>query len=73
MLKRLIAVTKFFVPGDSQIYPPWQGMQYMHNMYLGRCKLTELDNVRYPVNFTGVRELLAEHLSGKLTSGALPG
>ena len=58
MLKRLIAVTRFFAPGNDQVYPPWQGMQYMHNMYLGRCKFTELDNLRYPVKFTGVSELL---------------
>lgn len=40
------------IPLDSaesrDLYPPWQGMQYLHNMFSGRAKLEPLDNDRYP-------------------------
>ncbi len=66
LLKRMIGVTKVFVPGTGKVYPPWQGMQYMHSMYVGRCKFRRLDNARYPVEFTAARMLLAEYLAGKI-------
>jgi nucleoside-diphosphate-sugar epimerase len=62
VLKALIAMTKLCVPGGDEIYPPWQGMQYMHNMYLGKCKFTALDHARYPMKFTTVRQVLSAHL-----------
>jgi nucleoside-diphosphate-sugar epimerase len=62
-LKRLAALIKFtravfFM--SSALYPPWQGMQYMHNMFSGRVKLAPLDNGRYPgMRWTTVRDVLA--------------
>ena len=62
-LKRLGALIKFtravfFM--SRALYPPWQGMQYMHNMFSGRVKLEPLDNDRYPgIKWTTVREVLA--------------
>ncbi len=62
-LKRLAALIKFtravfFM--SSALYPPWQGMQYMHNMFSGRVKLAPLDNGRYPgMRWTKVRDVLA--------------
>ena len=62
-LKRLAALIKitravFFM--SSALYPPWQGMQYMHNMFSGRAKLEPLDNDRYPgMQWTTVRDVLA--------------
>ena len=73
MFKVLIAVTKLFVPGKGQIYPPWQGMQYMHSLYLGTCKFEAIDNARYPVKFTQVRELLGGYLAGALKPYSLRG
>lgn len=58
-LERLIRLTKLMVPGKDDVYPPWQGMQYMHDMFEGRAKLTPLDNDRYPVEWTSIRTLLA--------------
>ncbi|MEI6833537.1 MAG: NmrA family NAD(P)-binding protein [bacterium] len=62
MFKSLIQVTKFFVPGTNELYPPWQGMQYMHNMYSGITKFEGLDNDRYPMTWTSVKDLLSKHL-----------
>ncbi|KAJ5375265.1 hypothetical protein N7517_007271 [Penicillium concentricum] len=34
--------------GENEIFPAWQGMQYMANMFSGAGKLDPLDNDRYP-------------------------
>jgi hypothetical protein len=47
-LKTLIKVTRAVFPQSSAVYPPWQGMQYLHNMFGGLAKLEPLDNDRYP-------------------------
>lgn len=65
VLEKLIALTRFFVPGGDAVYPPWQGMQYMHNMYSGYAKFETVDNPRYPVRFTRVEELLRAYLNGE--------
>ena len=60
MLGALIKVARFFNPGEKELYPPWQGMQYMRNMFEGRAKLEPLDNDRYPgLRWTTVRDVLA--------------
>lgn len=60
MLGLLIRVARAVAPGRGEVYPPWQGMQYMHNMYDGRAKLQPLDNGRYPeLRWTAAREVLA--------------
>ena len=61
-LKGLIRVTQLFSPERGEIYPPWQGMQYMHNMYSGTPKFESLDNDRYPMEWTGARAVLGAHL-----------
>ncbi len=59
----MIKMTRFFAPGKDELYPPWQGMQYMHNMLDGRPKMQQLDNQRYPnIKWTTARDLLSEHL-----------
>ena len=62
VFKGLIKMTQFFVPGGQDIYPPWQGMQYMHNMYSGIAKFDSLDNERYPVDFRSAKSVLEAHL-----------
>ena len=60
VLAGLIKVTRTLAPGRNEIFPAWQGMQYLHNMLSGRAKLTSLDNARYPdLRWTPVREVLA--------------
>lgn len=56
----LIKLARFLSPQKDAIYPPWQGMQYMHNMFSGQAKLDSLDNDRYPgLSWTSVRDVLA--------------
>jgi nucleoside-diphosphate-sugar epimerase len=59
-LERIMTLTRKFSRQSDALYPPWQGMQYLHNMYSGRGKLKPLDNNRYgPRSWTTVREFLA--------------
>jgi nucleoside-diphosphate-sugar epimerase len=47
-LGTLIKVARAVAPGQKELFPAWQGMQYMRNMFDGRAKLEPLDNDRYP-------------------------
>jgi uncharacterized protein YbjT (DUF2867 family) len=59
MFKVLIKVTRTLAPGKDEIFPAWQGMQYMHNMLSGLPKMHTLHNDRYPgMKWTTVREVL---------------
>jgi uncharacterized protein YbjT (DUF2867 family) len=59
-LNAIIKITRTILPQPNELYPPWQGMQYMHNMFSGLTKLEPLDNDRYPgVRWTTVRDVLA--------------
>lgn len=61
-LDKLIKFMRRIAPGKRRLYPMWQQMQYMRNMFDGRAKLDPLDNGRYPgIRWTRVRELLAAH------------
>ena len=56
----LIRLAKIVAPQPGAAFPPWQGMQYMRDMFSGRGKLQPLDNTRYPdLRWTSVREQLA--------------
>ncbi len=58
--EKLIKFTRAVFPQSGAVYPPWQGMQYMHNMFSGQAKLDPLDNDRYPgMRWTRVRDVLA--------------
>ena len=60
VLSAMIKVTKALMPTSDDVFPPWQGMQYLHNMFTGRPKLAPLDNARYPdIRWTSVQEVLA--------------
>lgn len=60
LLKLLIKVTRRLAPAPREVFPPWQGMQYLHNMLTGQAKLTPLDNDRYPgLHWTTVQQVLA--------------
>ena len=61
-LGTLINVMRTVAPAEKASYPPWQGMQYMRNMFEGRAKLEPLDNNRYPgIRWTTVRDVLSAH------------
>jgi nucleoside-diphosphate-sugar epimerase len=57
-LRLLIRLAKLTNPDSASLYPAWQGMQYMHDMYSGVAKFHALDNARYPIDWTRVREVL---------------
>jgi nucleoside-diphosphate-sugar epimerase len=60
MLGTLIKVARTIAPGEKELYPAWQGMQYMRNMFDGRAKLEPLDNDRYPgIRWTSARDVLS--------------
>jgi nucleoside-diphosphate-sugar epimerase len=60
MLGALIKVARTLTPGENELYPAWQGMQYMRNMFDGRASLEPLDNDRYPgMRWTTARDVLS--------------
>jgi nucleoside-diphosphate-sugar epimerase len=73
MLGALIKLTRTLAPGEKELYPAWQGMQYMRNMFDGRAKLEPLDNDRYPrIRWTTARDVLSAHQNCATQSPAVP-
>lgn len=61
VLATVIRLLRAVAPGTRSVFPPWQGMQYMHNMFSGDGKLAPIDNGRYPgLSWTSVSEVLAD-------------
>ena len=59
MLKILIKITRAVAPATKDLYPAWQGMQYMHDMFEGHAKSNLYDNDRYPgMHWTSLRDML---------------
>ena len=59
LLNFMIKLTKFMTPKTHDLYPAWQGMQYMRDMMEGRIIFQKYDNDRYPnIKWTSVREFL---------------
>jgi nucleoside-diphosphate-sugar epimerase len=60
MLGAIIRVARTVAPREQDVFPAWQGMQYMRNMFDGRAKLAPLDNDRYPgIRWTAARDVLS--------------
>lgn len=60
VLDVMIKVTKAMMPTNDEVFPPWQGMQYLRSMFSGVVKLQPLDNDRYPgMRWTSVQEVVA--------------
>jgi uncharacterized protein YbjT (DUF2867 family) len=65
LLSTLIKIARTMAPGKKELYPAWQGMQYMRNMIDDRSNLTALDNDRYTnIQWTKVRDVLTHHHAG---------
>ncbi len=63
LLNAIIKITKTIAPAKNELYPAWQGMQYMRNMMDERATLTTTDNNRYPdMKWTTVKDLLSNEL-----------
>ena len=65
-LGALSTAARLLAPQPSAVFPAWQGMQYMQDMFSGQARLSPLDNDRYPdLRWTSVRERFATgHLPG---------
>lgn len=65
LLSTIIKIAKKFAPGKTELYPAWQGMQYMRNMVDKRATLNTIDNNRYPgIKWTTVKDLISNHTFG---------
>ena len=62
MLSAIIKIARTVAPREKELYPAWQGMQYMRDMIDERSKQNILDNNRYPgMHWTTVKDLLSAH------------
>lgn len=60
MLGVIIKVAQRVAPQPGEVFPAWQGMQYMRDMFSGKGKLDPLDTDRYPeLRWTSVHAVLA--------------
>jgi len=60
LLGIIIKIARKLAPAENELYPAWQGMQYMHNMIDERSKIEKLDNGRYPgIRWTTVKNFLS--------------
>ncbi len=61
LLNFMINATRFFSPSTSELYPAWQGMQYMRDMMEGRVIFQQYDNYRYSnIAWTSVKQFLID-------------
>lgn len=68
-LNTVIALTRFFSPSKNELYPAWQGMQYMRDMMEGRIIFQEYANDRYSnVSWTSVKDFLTKEISSNKSS-----
>jgi hypothetical protein len=59
LLNAVIKLTRFFSPSKNELYPAWQGMQYMRDMMEGRIIFQNYNNDRYSnMKWTSVKEFL---------------
>lgn len=62
LLSAIIKIAQTIAPGKNELYPGWQGMQYMRNMVDERATLNSVDNNRYlNIKWTTVRDLLSNY------------
>jgi nucleoside-diphosphate-sugar epimerase len=61
LLNFMIKLTRFFSPGKNELYPAWQGMQYMRDMMEGRLIFKDYDNNKYSnIKWTKVKDFLSK-------------
>lgn len=58
----MIRFTRAVMPTTDELYPLWQGMQYMHHMFGGAAFPERVDNDRSGArSWTTTRDVLAAH------------
>lgn len=64
LLNTMIKIIRKVSPGENELYPAWQGMQYLSFMIDDRSKLERTDNDRYPgIAWTTAKDVLAAHVA----------
>ncbi len=64
LLGIMIKIARLVAPAKTDLYPAWQGMQYMRNMMDERVTLNITDNNRYAgMTWTTAKDLLSEQKS----------
>ncbi len=59
LLNIIIKLTRLFSPSKNELYPAWQGMQYMRDIMEGRIVFQKYENERYPnIKWTSAKEFL---------------
>jgi hypothetical protein len=59
-LSFIIKIAKFLSPSPTELYPAWQGMQYMRNMIDERSIINNFDNNRFiNIKWTSIKDLLS--------------
>jgi hypothetical protein len=65
LLNLIIKIAKTLSPKSNELYPAWQGMQYMRDMMEGRVKIETYDNNRYSdINWTSIESFLISEKVG---------
>jgi NAD(P)-dependent dehydrogenase (short-subunit alcohol dehydrogenase family) len=65
LLNIIIKMVKFFTPRSNELYPVWQGMQYMRDMMGGRVNVANHDNGRYAgIDWTNIEAYMRENTEG---------
>ena len=64
----MIKLTKFFSPSPTELYPPWQGMQYLRDMMDGKVETNTNDNKKYDaVDFKNIKTFLISEGYGNVS------
>ena len=71
LLDVVVRAAKLVAPGGEAVQPPWQGMQYIRDMFDTHSMPSSPDNDRYPdVRWTSVRRHLASSTSLRTRSSS---
>lgn len=63
LLSTIIGIARTLAPGKKELYPAWQGMQYMRDMVEGKAQMIQTDNAHYPeLKWTSVAEIVGPFL-----------
>ncbi|CAN5334427.1 hypothetical protein BH09BAC1_BH09BAC1_25820 [soil metagenome] len=66
LLSLIIKIASKLAPSPGELYPAWQGMQYMRNMIDKRSDLARTDNMRYPgLHWTTAKDVLTVFAKSK--------
>jgi uncharacterized protein YbjT (DUF2867 family) len=69
LLSFIIKIAKFMAPAPTELYPAWQGMQYMRNMIDSRSDVNKFENDRYAgIKWTSIKDLLSDHYENEKKS-----